>query len=338
MASEHGLLSTVLWQLGRGRRRRSTPWRARCSSAGAAVRWLRDGLRVIERQRGRGGAGGRGRPRVPASSSCRPSWASVRPHWDPDARGAIVGLTLGSRARGHRPGHRRRHGLPGGRRAGCDGARRRRRHRRRCASTAARRSTTRCSSSRPTSCGVPVERPRVTETTALGAAFLAGLAAGVWSSPEEIAGHLAARAALRAAHGAGRARPAAGALAPRRRARPGLGRGRGVGRSCRRPVGRSALDTCQVWQTRPVGPATATLADRPDRPGRSRPPRGRCPRRAAWPAGARSRGLQGRLARRAIRRARRGGRPGRRRPGDPGPPTRLSVDRRGRQPAARAPG
>jgi glycerol kinase len=34
--------------------------------------------------------------------------------------------------------------------------------------------------------GVPVERPRIVETTALGAAFLAGLGAGVWSSTEEL--------------------------------------------------------------------------------------------------------------------------------------------------------
>lgn len=34
--------------------------------------------------------------------------------------------------------------------------------------------------------GVPVVRPKVTETTALGAALLAGLAVGVWQSPEEI--------------------------------------------------------------------------------------------------------------------------------------------------------
>ena len=34
--------------------------------------------------------------------------------------------------------------------------------------------------------GVPVVRPRMIETTALGAAFLAGLAAGVWSGREEI--------------------------------------------------------------------------------------------------------------------------------------------------------
>jgi glycerol kinase len=34
--------------------------------------------------------------------------------------------------------------------------------------------------------GVPVVRPRVTETTALGAAYLAGLAVGFWPSPDEL--------------------------------------------------------------------------------------------------------------------------------------------------------
>jgi len=34
--------------------------------------------------------------------------------------------------------------------------------------------------------GVPVERPRLVETTAFGAAFLAGLAVGVWKDREEI--------------------------------------------------------------------------------------------------------------------------------------------------------
>jgi glycerol kinase len=37
--------------------------------------------------------------------------------------------------------------------------------------------------------GVPVVRPVVTETTALGAAYLAGLAVGFWDSQEEIAAH-----------------------------------------------------------------------------------------------------------------------------------------------------
>jgi glycerol kinase len=35
--------------------------------------------------------------------------------------------------------------------------------------------------------GVPVQRPKVAETTALGAAYLAGLATGFWSSPQEVA-------------------------------------------------------------------------------------------------------------------------------------------------------
>jgi len=34
--------------------------------------------------------------------------------------------------------------------------------------------------------GVPVVRPRVTETTALGAAYLAGLATGFWAGPAEL--------------------------------------------------------------------------------------------------------------------------------------------------------
>jgi glycerol kinase len=34
--------------------------------------------------------------------------------------------------------------------------------------------------------GVPVDRPQVTETTALGAAYLAGLAVGFWSNKEDL--------------------------------------------------------------------------------------------------------------------------------------------------------
>ncbi len=37
--------------------------------------------------------------------------------------------------------------------------------------------------------GVPVRRPRVLETTALGAAYLAGLGESLWSSKEEVASH-----------------------------------------------------------------------------------------------------------------------------------------------------
>ena len=62
--------------------------------------------------------------------------------------------------------------------------------------------------------GVPVVRPEVTETTALGAAYLAGLAVGFWDSTDALAQALARRPALRAvdAGGArGRAARASGA-------------------------------------------------------------------------------------------------------------------------------
>jgi glycerol kinase len=37
--------------------------------------------------------------------------------------------------------------------------------------------------------GVPVVRPRVTETTALGAAYLAGIGVGLWSGRDELIRH-----------------------------------------------------------------------------------------------------------------------------------------------------
>ena len=42
--------------------------------------------------------------------------------------------------------------------------------------------------------GLPVVRPAVTETTALGAAYAAGLAVGFWESPDELRAHRARRA------------------------------------------------------------------------------------------------------------------------------------------------
>ena len=56
-------------------------------------------------------------------------------------------------------------------------------------------------------CGVDVVRPKVIETTALGAAYAAGMAVGYWSGHRRCRGQLAGRQALDAVHGAGRARP-----------------------------------------------------------------------------------------------------------------------------------
>jgi len=40
--------------------------------------------------------------------------------------------------------------------------------------------------------GVPVMRPAITETTALGAGYLAGIAVGFWQGPEDLRSHLEA--------------------------------------------------------------------------------------------------------------------------------------------------
>ena len=46
--------------------------------------------------------------------------------------------------------------------------------------------------------GIPVVRPKVIETTALGAAYLAGLGTGVWNGLDDMATHWRRRAPLRA--------------------------------------------------------------------------------------------------------------------------------------------
>ena len=82
--------------------------------------------------------------------------------------------------------------------------------------------------------GVPVVRPRVTETTALGAAYLAGLAVGFWEDEAEIAALWSRERVFepRMPRDAGRGAPRA--VAPRRRAlaRLGAGLARGAGHRC----------------------------------------------------------------------------------------------------------
>ena len=71
--------------------------------------------------------------------------------------------------------------------------------------------------------GLPVVRPAVTETTALGAAYAAGLAVGFWSSLEELRG---IERGERDVGAAGRARPSASA-ATRAGTRPSSARSAG---------------------------------------------------------------------------------------------------------------
>src|SRR5207248_10504794 len=102
VASAHGLLSTVAWQLGgEARGGRTAPVSATYALegsvfvAGAAVQWLRDGLRAIASAPDVEGLAASvddtgGVYLVPAFTGLG------APHWDPFARGTIVGLTRGS--------------------------------------------------------------------------------------------------------------------------------------------------------------------------------------------------------------------------------------------------
>ena len=71
--------------------------------------------------------------------------------------------------------------------------------------------------------GVPVVRPQVLETTALGAAYLAGLAVGYWASTDDIARNWRVDRRFEPAMPRDRAAATARAVGPRRRAREGLG-------------------------------------------------------------------------------------------------------------------
>ena len=96
--------------------------------------------------------------------------------------------------------------------------------RRSCGSTAAPAPWTCCASSRPTCSGSPCADRSFTETTALGAATLAGIAEGVWETPAD--GHRTRHRRLGpSCPTASRTRPAPRRVASGRRAGTGLGAG-----------------------------------------------------------------------------------------------------------------
>jgi glycerol kinase len=182
VASKNQLVTTVAWE-----RNGKTDYALEGSVfvAGAVVQWLRDGLKII-----------RTAEEVNALAATAPDAGGVyfvpafvglgAPHWDPHARGSISGLTRGTTA-----GHLARAALESIAYQSADlldamaadagkpvpelrvdgGA---------CRSDLLMQF-------QADVLGVPVVRPAVTETTALGAAYLAGLAVGFWKSPAEIA-------------------------------------------------------------------------------------------------------------------------------------------------------
>jgi len=179
--SENGLLTTIAWQLDGVT---SYALEGSVFVAGAAVQWLRDGLRAI-----------RTSADVEALAAQVPDAGGVflvpafvgmgAPYWDPHARGTIVGLTRSStvahiaRAAVEAMAYQTRDVLEvmrheagveltalkvdGG--AAVNGA---------------------LLQFQADILGVPVRRPTVAETTALGAAYLAGLAVGYWNGLDDI--------------------------------------------------------------------------------------------------------------------------------------------------------
>jgi glycerol kinase len=176
--SDAGLLSTAAWRSPDGTL--TYALEGAIFVTGAAVQWLRDGLQIV------GSAA-----ETEAIAATAPSSEGVvfvpaltglgAPHWDPHARGLIIGLTRGTtrahivRATLEAIAFEVRDVLE---------------------TMPAKLSSLRVdggASANDLLCqiqadqiGVPVERPRLVETTALGAAFLAGLGTGVWDSTEQL--------------------------------------------------------------------------------------------------------------------------------------------------------
>jgi glycerol kinase len=174
-----GLLATVAWGLGE---RTEYALEAAVFVTGAAVQWLRDGLGIIDDAAETEGLAASlesndGVYFVPALTGLG------SPHWDPYARGTIVGLTRGSgRA------HLARAALEAIAFQTVDAVRAQE-------SAAGKRledlkadggavSNAWLMQFQADVLGAPVIVPEIAETTALGAAYLAGIATGAWTQEE----------------------------------------------------------------------------------------------------------------------------------------------------------
>ncbi len=182
VSSRNKLLTTAACQIGN---KREYALEGSVFVAGAVVQWLRDGLGIIK-----------------TSAEVEPLAASVTdnggvylvpaftgmgsPHWDPYARGAILGLTRGSTA-----GHIARAALESIAYQSAEVLHAME------ADSGIKLSELRVDGGATRNdmlmqfqadlLDVPVVRPKVTETTALGAAYLAGLAVGYWKDESDIA-------------------------------------------------------------------------------------------------------------------------------------------------------
>ena len=180
--SRQHLLSTVLWQLD-GRRHYALE--GSVFMGGATVQWLRDGLGIIAQAAdvealAASVADNDGVYLVPAFTGLG------APHWQPHARGTLFGLSRGSGR-----GHIARAALEAIAYQSADVIKAMERdagmriRELRADGGAARNDL--LLQFQADILGLPVLRPRSTETTALGAAYLAGLAVGMWTSLDDIA-------------------------------------------------------------------------------------------------------------------------------------------------------
>jgi glycerol kinase len=176
---ERGLITTIAWGIGD---RVDYALESSMFVTGAAVQWLRDGLGVIEKAADTEELAGSldsndGVYFVPALTGLG------SPHWDPYARGMIIGLTRGSKV-----AHIARATLEAIAYQTVDAVR--------AQNTAlgVPLEELRCDGGATENAwlmqfqadmlGVPVVIPTITETTALGAAYLAGITADVWTEED----------------------------------------------------------------------------------------------------------------------------------------------------------
>ena len=181
--SRQRLVTTVAWRIGR---RTDYALEGSVFIGGAVVQWIRDGLGLV-----------RSAPEIePLAATVAdnggvylvPAFAGLgAPHWDPYARGTIVGITRGTQS-----GHIARAAVESIAYQVADLLDAMR------ADSGIALKELRVDGGAATNhllmqfqadlLGVPVVRPAVTETTALGAAYLAGLAVDYWPSLEAITG------------------------------------------------------------------------------------------------------------------------------------------------------
>ncbi|MFS0872416.1 glycerol kinase GlpK [Paenibacillus xylanilyticus] len=182
--SDHGLITTIAWGVNG---KVEYALEGSIFVAGSAIQWLRDGLRMLRSSKDSEDYA----TRVPSTDGVYmvPAFVGLgSPYWDSEVKGAVFGLTRGTtkehfiRAALEALAYQTRDVLAAMESDSgiavdslrVDGG------------AAANDFLMQFQSD---ILGIPVERPLVNETTALGAAYLAGLAVGYWESTEELTDH-----------------------------------------------------------------------------------------------------------------------------------------------------